>query len=118
MEIACQATRGAPDSRQAALRYKIETDKYLKQRGYAYQSIVAFSGSAEKSTAGATVKGYLEALAKGDAAKALSFSNDKPANTEFLTNDILKKQIAKWPITDIKILSDDGSYGFALARLG
>ena len=32
------------DSRQAALRYKIETDKYLKQRGYAYQSIVAFSG--------------------------------------------------------------------------
>ena len=33
------------DSRQAALRYKIETDKYLKLRGYAYQSIVAFSGS-------------------------------------------------------------------------
>lgn len=33
------------DSRQAALRYKIETDRYLKQRGYAYQSIVAFSGS-------------------------------------------------------------------------
>lgn len=32
------------DSRQAALRYKIETDRYLKQRGYAYQSIVAFSG--------------------------------------------------------------------------
>src|SRR5699024_11776752 len=32
------------DSRQAALRYKIETDKYLKQQGYAYQSIVAFSG--------------------------------------------------------------------------
>lgn len=32
------------DSRQAALRYKIETDKYLKQRGYGYQSIVAFSG--------------------------------------------------------------------------
>lgn len=75
-------------------------------------SIVAFSGGDEKSTAGAAVKGYLEALAKGDAAKALSFSNDKPANTEFLTNDILKKQIAKWPITDIKILSDDGSYGF------
>jgi type I restriction enzyme R subunit len=33
------------DSRQAALRYKIETDRYLRQRGYAYQSIVAFSGS-------------------------------------------------------------------------
>ena len=31
------------DSRQAAVRYKIETDKYLAQKGYAYQSIVAFS---------------------------------------------------------------------------
>ncbi|MDV2980844.1 UNVERIFIED_CONTAM: DEAD/DEAH box helicase family protein [Actinomycetes bacterium ARC8] len=31
------------DSRQAAVRYKIETDKYLAQKGYGYQSIVAFS---------------------------------------------------------------------------
>ncbi|MGP5044789.1 DEAD/DEAH box helicase family protein [Glutamicibacter sp. BW77] len=30
-------------SRQAAVRYKVETDKYLKQKGYGYQSIVAFS---------------------------------------------------------------------------
>lgn len=33
------------DSRQAALRYKIETDKYLRNKGYGYQSIVAFSGT-------------------------------------------------------------------------
>ncbi len=32
------------DSRQAAVRYKIETDKYLKQKRYGYQTIVAFSG--------------------------------------------------------------------------
>lgn len=31
------------DSRQAAVRYKLETDKYLSQRGYGYKSIVAFS---------------------------------------------------------------------------
>lgn len=31
------------DSRQAAVRYKIETDKYLAQKGYGYRSIVAFS---------------------------------------------------------------------------
>lgn len=31
------------DSRQAAVRYKVEMDKYLKQKGYGYQSIVAFS---------------------------------------------------------------------------
>lgn len=75
-------------------------------------SIIAFSGGSDKSTASAVVKGYLEALAKGDAAKALSYSSDKPANTEFLTNETLAKQIAKWPITDIRILSDDSSYGF------
>lgn len=32
------------DSRQAAVRYKIETDRYLAAKGYGYQSIVAFSG--------------------------------------------------------------------------
>ncbi|NHT16767.1 type I restriction endonuclease [Cellulomonas sp. IC4_254] len=31
------------DSRQAAARYKVEVDKYLAQKGYGYQSIVAFS---------------------------------------------------------------------------
>lgn len=31
------------DSRQAAVRYKVEIDKYLAQKGYGYQSIVAFS---------------------------------------------------------------------------
>lgn len=31
------------ESRQAAVRYKIETDKYLAEKGYAYQSVVAFS---------------------------------------------------------------------------
>ncbi|GAA1769372.1 type I restriction endonuclease subunit R [Nostocoides vanveenii] len=31
------------DSRQAAVRYKIETDKYLAKKGYGYQTIVAFS---------------------------------------------------------------------------
>ena len=33
------------DSRQAAVRYKLETDKYLKQKRYGYQTIVAFSGN-------------------------------------------------------------------------
>jgi hypothetical protein len=49
------------------------------------------------------VKGYLEALARGDADAALSFSDDRPADTEFLTTDILKQQISKLPITDIQV---------------
>lgn len=62
-----------------------------------------------KGSAGDVVKGYLEALAKGDAERALSYSDDQPASKEFLTDDILKKQIDKWPITNIRILNDDTS---------
>lgn len=66
-------------------------------------------GGPGEGSAGDTVKGYLEALAKGDAEGALSYSDDQPASKEFLTDDILKKQIDKWPITNIRILNDDSS---------
>lgn len=61
-----------------------------------------------------TVKGYLEALARGDAEAALAYSDDQPASKDFLTNDILKKQLAQWPITNIRILSDDSTSSSAL----
>ena len=54
------------------------------------------------------VKGYLEALARGDAEAALSYSDKDPAS-DFLTDDVLKKQIAKWPITNIRILNADST---------
>ncbi|OHV05764.1 DUF4878 domain-containing protein [Mycobacterium talmoniae] len=75
-------------------------------------SVVAFSGGSDSGTAGEVVKAYLEALAKGDADKALSYSTDQPASKELLTDEILQKQIDKWPITDIKILGDDATYGY------
>lgn len=58
-------------------------------------------------SAGEAVKSYLEALARGDAATALSYGIDQPTNAEFLTGDILKRQIAQWPIRNIKILHDN-----------
>lgn len=66
------------------------------------------SGGGAGSAADA-VKGYLSALARGDAEAALAYSDDQPASKDFLTNDVLKKQIAKWPITNIRILNDDSS---------
>ena len=42
------------DSRQAAVRYKVEVDKYLRTKNYAYQSIVAFSGSLSDEEYGLT----------------------------------------------------------------
>lgn len=44
---------------------------------------------------------YLEALAGGDAATALSLAAQPPTDTRFLTADILRAQLATLPITDI-----------------
>lgn len=66
------------------------------------------SGSGSDDTPRAAAQGYLEALARGDAAAALDYGKDQPGSKDLLTDDVLKKQIAKMPITDIQIL-DDGS---------
>jgi hypothetical protein len=68
---------------------------------------VVGGGSGDNAKPGDTVKAYLEALSEGDAEKALSYGNQQPANKDFLTDDILKKQIAKWPISDIRVLDQD-----------
>jgi hypothetical protein len=60
-------------------------------------------------SAGDVVKGYLEALGRGDAGTALSYGIDQPATTEFLTGDILKKQVAQSPIRNIRILHDNSA---------
>ncbi|MFT3900250.1 MAG: hypothetical protein QM728_08410 [Gordonia sp. (in: high G+C Gram-positive bacteria)] len=74
-------------------------------------SLVAIGGiflltNKKSAPAGDTVKAYLQALAAGDANKALSFGAGEPGSKELLTNEVLKKQIAKAPITDIRILED------------
>ncbi|MGV0784076.1 hypothetical protein [Mycolicibacterium sp. XJ775] len=62
-------------------------------------------------SAQAAVVAYLEALARGDAATALSYSKSQPVSTELLTDDILGRQIAKWPITGIHVLdTTDNNY--------
>ncbi|QLL07043.1 DUF4878 domain-containing protein [Mycobacterium vicinigordonae] len=75
-------------------------------------AVVSFTGAGKSGSAGDAVRGYLEALAKGDAAAALSYSSDQPGSKDFLTDEVLKKQIAQWPITEIKILSDSGAFSF------
>lgn len=73
-------------------------------------------GNGGAASAGDAVKGYLAALARGDAEVALSYGVDQPASKQFLTNEILKKQIAQWPISNIRILSDDSS-GLGMGRV-
>jgi hypothetical protein len=74
-------------------------------------AVIVFTGHDTTSVASPAdvVKGYLDALARGDADAALSYSDKRPASNDYLTPDILKKQIAKWPITNIRILNANSS---------
>lgn len=76
-------------------------------------AIVINASSSEKKagTAADVVKGYLQALARGDAQAALGFGVDEPSTKQFLNDQTLKKQIAKWPITNIRILGSESLYG-------
>jgi hypothetical protein len=64
-------------------------------------------GRDSSMSASDTAKAYIEALSSGDAAKALSFGNAQPANVDLLTNEILRKQLNKMPISNIRILDED-----------
>jgi hypothetical protein len=72
-------------------------------------AITLTGGGGDGGSAADAVKGYLEALARGDAETALSYGVDQPASKDFLSSEVLKKQIAQWPISNIKILNDDSA---------
>lgn len=55
------------------------------------------SGPGNAGSAADAVKGYLEALARGDADGALAYSNDQPASKDFLTADVLKNRSPNGP---------------------
>jgi hypothetical protein len=59
--------------------------------------------AAQPGTARETAEAYLEALANGDADAALAYGKATPASKQFLTDDILRKQIEMSPITDIRV---------------
>ena len=56
------------------------------------------------SEAADVVVAYLEALQRGDAKAVLSLGRETPPDTSLLTDEILKKQFEKFPITDVRVL--------------
>lgn len=58
------------------------------------------------------VKGYLDALAAGQAEAALAFGNDQPADKTFLTDAVLAESVKRAPITDIVVpeVADENAY--------
>lgn len=76
------------------------------------------SVDASRPGAGEAAKAYLEALARGDAQAALELGASRPASAELLTDEVLRKQIAEMPITDIQVLDDaEESNDGALAKV-
>jgi hypothetical protein len=65
--------------------------------------VVAQSPGDAADREGARLAGqqYLQALAAGDARTALSLAAHPPTDTRFLTDDVLRAQLAALPITDI-----------------
>lgn len=80
--------------------------------------VVIGGSSTDATTASGAVEGYLKALAKGDAEKALSMGINQPPDKTFLTDEVLKRQIEKMPITDIKILGEDEKSVHVTANFG
>ena len=70
------------------------------------------SSTPEPATAADAVKGYLEALARSDAAAALAYAATTPADTSMLTNEVLVASNANAPISGITVSAGTGSSGF------
>ena len=67
----------------------------------------------QTGNAQAAVKGYLEALAAGDAATALAYAETPPADTTMLTNEALSGALAASPITAINVPEGTGGSTYA-----
>jgi hypothetical protein len=53
------------------------------------------------------VRSYLQALAQGNSAKALSFADSPPADTALLTDEVLAASNQRMPLTDIEVNDPD-----------
>jgi hypothetical protein len=61
------------------------------------------------------VKGYLDALAAGQAGVALSLAQEQPADTTFLTDAVLADSLERAPITDIKVTPPANEYDTSIS---
>lgn len=68
------------------------------------------SGPAKTDTQDAVVKSYLQAIAAGDAKKALSLVAQKPATTDFLTDGVLEESAKAGKITQINVPKVQSEY--------
>lgn len=66
-------------------------------------AVVYRTGDTASASPTQVVSDYLHALAAGDADAALALSAASPGSTRLLTSEVLRKQLEKLPITDIRV---------------
>lgn len=106
-----------PGSKQGNRKPLVTTASVIAAVLIVVTSLVSCGDSEGSGTAGDAVKKYLDALARGDAAAALRYSTDKPGSKDFLSDEILKKQVAEWPISGVEILDDNSDHSSGVARV-
>lgn len=70
------------------------------------------STQAKPETASDAVQGYLNALAAGDATKALTYLSQQPSDTSLMTNDVLKASLKSAPLTGITVPKVTDKYAY------
>jgi hypothetical protein len=91
-----------PQARHRGLFWLAALVAVFALAGGAFIAINGYFNSAQPS---AVVTAYFSALARGDAARALSYGPVPPGNTDYLTTDVLKDQLAAGAISHVQVLS-------------
>jgi hypothetical protein len=74
---------------------------------------ISYGYAGYRNTAGAqgAVRGYLEAVARGDAADALAYGSIPSGSRSYLTADVLRQQLQAAPMRDILVVSSTPAAG-------
>lgn len=107
------ADRGNPYSRILVLVVVILVVVTIAMGGLFKYSVFPFQErqvtTGQAKTPSDAVLGYLQAVARGSAADALAFVDEKPPNMTFLTDDVLAYSNAVAPISNIKVRSNNST---------
>jgi hypothetical protein len=102
MTLGSPASELRPHARHRGLFWLAALVSVFAVAGGGFIAINSYFNSAQPS---AVAMSYFAALARGDAARALSYGPVPPGNTAYLTTDVLKDQLAVGAISHVQVLS-------------
>jgi hypothetical protein len=102
MTLGPPASELRPQARHRGLFWLAALVSVFAVAGGGFIAINSYFNSAQPS---AVVTSYFAALARGDAARALSYGPVPPGNTSYLTADVLKDQLAVGAISHVQVLT-------------